>query len=395
MTTQDSLLATISDLINRKAEGPYWDFKLKHHYSKAKFIHDVLCLANTRHTGDRFLIFGVSNKGYSVHSINDDAGRRTQADIATLFRDNASKFFQSRFPDFYLREIKIDGTVIDVLVIADAPDKPYYLVEDYVESIPTDPPGRAEKVTVHAHHIYSRVCDANTPIDASTQPHEIERMWRERFGLDMPPLERAKRYLTEPEAWSPLVENISSNVAYYHANFPEFTLRATAAESGRDCHQEWTRGEIRIDNNHAGFFELRYHQTLLHRIPYVSFDDHKKAMVAPKWEARGPGRFYFYEADSIEYVFQKFHFTLLRGDDSLTLLIKGANSASSEARERWGSYMKIPVLRKGELEAFLGPAGKRESVSPSSDEDEQYELHIRNQLDFEDWRISQGLDNPQ
>ena len=31
MTEQSTLLATISNLINRKAEGTYWDFKRKHH----------------------------------------------------------------------------------------------------------------------------------------------------------------------------------------------------------------------------------------------------------------------------------------------------------------------------------------------------------------------------
>ena len=60
-------------------------------------------------------------------------------------------------------------------------------------------------------------------------------------------------------------------------------------------------GEIRTDNNHAGYYELYYHQTRLARIRYVSFDDHKKSMVAPKWKPRGAGRFYFYEADSIAY----------------------------------------------------------------------------------------------
>ena len=396
MTKQDSLLTTISDLINQRVEGQYWDFKLKHHDSKAELIHDVLCLANAKHTGARFLIFGVSNKDYSLHSINQDAGRRTQADLATLFRDNANTFFQSRFPDFYLREIKIGGTLIDVLVIADVPDKPYYLVKDYVERRQIDPPGRVEEVIVRAHHIYSRVCDTNTPMNASAQPHEIERMWRERFGLDAPALERAKQYLSEPDAWSPMVEN-GCNMNFHHTTFPEFTLRVADAEDRIACHEEWTRGEIGTDNNHAGYYELHYRQTLLARIRYVSFDDHKKSMVAPNSAPRGAGFFYFYKADGIEYAIQKFYSARLERDDSLTLSIRGEGEASHAARSRWGAYMKmkIPVVRTAELKDFLGPAGEREIVEPSTDEVEQYQLFLRNQLDFEDWRISQGLDNPQ
>ena len=380
MTKQDSLLAAISDLINQKAEGTYWDFKREHHTRNAELIRDVLCLANAKHTGDRFLIFGVDNQDFFLHPTNEDPKRKTQANLADFFSKNASKFFQSRFPEFYLKEITIDETSIDVLVIQDVPHKPYYLVERYEE--------------VRAHHIYTRVCDSNTSVDDTAQPHEIERMWRERFGLDAPALERAKRYLSEPDAWSSMVEN-GCNMNFHHTTFPEFTLRVAGAEDHIARHEEWTRGEIRTDNNHAGYYELRYHQTLLARIRYVSFDDHKKSMVAPNWEPRRAGRFYFHEADSIEYAVHEFYSTVLSRDDSLTLSIRGRGQASNEARSRWGHYMKIPVVRTGELEGFLGPAGEREVVRPSTDEAEQYQLHLRNHLDFEDWRIRQGLDNPQ
>ena len=371
---QDTLRTAILSLINRKSEGAYWDFKREHHKCKSDLIHDILCLANAQHTGDRFLIFGVDDENFSLHPINEDTGRRTQADLAGLFRDNARKFFESRFPEFYLEEIKIDGTLLDVLVIKDMPYKPYYLVEKY---------GKDRKV--HAHHIYTRVCDTNTPGNDAAQPHEIGRMWRERFGLDMPPLERAKEYLSEPDAWSPLVESSGVNANFYHTAFPEFTLRVADAENHVARHEEWTRGEIRSDNNHAGYYELHYHQTRLARIRYVSFDDHKKSMVAPDWEPRGAGRFYFYKADSVNYAVQKFYSTI-HEDDSVTLSIKGQGEASNEARSRWGHYMKIPVLRPGEWEDFLDSDGERELVEPSRDEAEQYQLFLRNQLDFEDWR---------
>ena len=376
MTKQDALLATISTLIDRRAEGTYWDFKREHHTCKADLIHDVLCLANAKHTGDRFLIFGVDEEEFCLHPINEDTGRRSQTDLAGLFRDNARKFFQFRFPDFYLKEITINGKLLDVLVIEDTPHKPYYLVEKY------------EKV--RAHHVYTRVCDTNTPANDAAQPHEIERMWRERLGLDMPPLERGKRYLSEPDTWSPLIESDGSNTNFYYTTFPEFTLKVTDAEDHMARHEEWTRGEIRTDNNHAGYYELHYHQTRLARIRYVSFDDHKKSMVAPDWEARGVGRFYFYEADSINYAVQKFYSGLHGRDDSSTLSIRGKGEASDEARSRWGHYMKIPVLRPGELEGFLGSGGERELVDPSPDEAEQYQLFLRNQVDFENWRKQYG-----
>ena len=124
MTDRDNLSQTIKDLIARNGEGDYWDFKRKHHAAKGDLVHDILCLANAEHRGPRFLVFGVDDNDFSLHDIERSDGRRTQADIAGLFRDNAAKFFQSRFPTFHLREIAIDGITVDVLVIEDEPKKP-------------------------------------------------------------------------------------------------------------------------------------------------------------------------------------------------------------------------------------------------------------------------------
>ena len=375
MIADHTLAQIVRGLIGRRSEGAYWDFKLEHHSNTGNLIHDVLCLANADHDGPRFLIFGVEDGGTSVQSIEHDGGRRTQADIAGLFRDNAGKFFQSRFPTFHLRTIEIDSKQVDVLIIEDGPKKPYYLVK------------RIEKVC--PHHIYTRVCDTNTPIDQAAQPHEIERMWRERFGLDAPALEKAKRCLAEPTAWTESEED--GYVCCHHDVLPEFTLRAASAEGRLDSSQEWTRGEIRTDNNHAGWYELRCHQTLLRRIHYVSFDDNKKSIVAPDWRAIGRGRFYFYQADSVQYAVQRFWTALERRDDSKGLLARGEGESATEARSRWHRGFDIPVLNPGELEGFLD--GHQWSAiganKPAADQAEQYELFLRNLLDFDDWRRAQ------
>ena len=334
--------------------------------------------ANADHVGDRFLVFGIENRTLVVHSIDSTPNRRTQADIAGLLRDNSSKFFQSRMPTFHLRELNYDGKLLDVLTIEDMPHKPYYLVEDYSYG------GR----TILAHHIYTRTNDTNTPLKDAAAPHEIERMWRERFGLDMPPLERAQRYLDDPDGWLPMTEEVfGGDGFYYYSTFPEFTLRVENTDSPViACNEEWTRGEIRADNNSAWHFTLYYHQTLLHRTRYVSFDDRKKSMVAPAWTRRGKGRFYFYREDSIDYAVQKFLVRRERDDYSKSLRIRGGSDVSQQARALWPDGMAVPVLRRGELEDFLGPPGIGMGIAPSRDETEQYELFLRNQLDFENWR---------
>ena len=378
MTDRDSLSQMVEELIARNGEGVYWDFKRKHHTSKGDLIHDVLCLANSEYAGPRFLIFGVDDTDFSLHDIKRNDGRRTQADIAGLFRDNAPKFFQSRFPTFHLHEVAIDGTPVDVLVIEDEPKKPYYIVENI------------EKV--RAHHIYTRICDTNTSATGSAQPHEVERMWRERFGLDAPALERARQCLEEPSAWTLREEN--GFTCCHHNVFPEFTLRATSAESHIGRNQEWTRGEIATDDNHAIWFELRCHQTVLRRIHHVSFDNGKKSMVAPDWAPVGKGRFYFYRAASVEHAVQQFWSEHYGWDDSMRLRIRGDGESACEARSRWRRELSIPVVEPGELEGFL--EGRRwESTSgpvPSADPVEQYELFLSNLLDFDNWRRTQRTD---
>ena len=377
MTEQDILSATILGLMGRRTEGLSWDFKLKHHDNKADIVHDVLCLANADHAGQRYLVFGVDDQSFEVSSIVNTPGRRSQADIVSVFRDNARKFFQSRIPEFYLVELQYEGKLLDALVIEDRPHKPYYLVEDYVR----------DKKRVRAHHIYTRIGDTNTPLPDSAPPHEIERMWRERFGLDKPPLERAKRYLEEPEEWVAISEDPLINLSHYHRTFPEFTL--TIADANNPvvaCNEEWTLGEIRAADNSAAYYKLYYHQTLLNRTRFVIFDHRKKSMVAPGWEPRGAGRFYFYRADSIAYALQSFQSRKEQEDHSTTLGIRGAGAANNEARALWPRGMRIPVLQAGELDGFLGPKEERTISSPSTDEDEQYRLFLRNQLDFEEWR---------
>ena len=54
MTRDLPLQTEIGMLVARRSEGTYWDFKRCHHTNNADLIHDVLCLANAKHSGSRF-----------------------------------------------------------------------------------------------------------------------------------------------------------------------------------------------------------------------------------------------------------------------------------------------------------------------------------------------------
>ncbi len=72
MNDKQLLTQTIINLIERKKEGAYWDFKRQHHTNNGNLVHDILCLANADHQGERYLIFGVNDGDFSLQAINED-----------------------------------------------------------------------------------------------------------------------------------------------------------------------------------------------------------------------------------------------------------------------------------------------------------------------------------
>lgn len=353
---------TIEHLIAQRAEGVYWDYKELHHACKYDFVHDVLCLANARHQGPRYIIFGVSDSGI-VKSARKDKDRRSQAGVADLFRSIAPKFANQQTPEINLTTVRVRSGCVDVLTIGDRPHKPYYLVEKYGK--------------VRPHHVYTRTCDTNTPINESAAPHEIERMYMERAGLGVPLIDRIKKYVRDAPGWTrdPTHEE---NEVWYYRPFPEITMRAADPSKTVAHNEEWTRGEIVGANNLAYYQEIWFHQTCVVRVRCVIFDDRKKHIVAPDWESIGRGRFYYYDSDSVGFALQK-HLIEREGVNHSETLGVGRlrdKELESEICSRFGQYLRIPVLRASELRGFLDVADANVKVEPSSDGVEQYHLFV-------------------
>ena len=375
MNHRQCLNTTVDDeirrLVLRGAEGAHWDYKAKHHEEREDLIHDVLCMANANHKGRRFLIIGVDNSGGVV-----GCTKKESADITALFKDNQYRFADARVPNIRLTDVPINGNgTVQAIVIEDAPYKPYYLTKSYQG--------------VRASHIYTRTGDRNTPRDQSAAPHEVEHMWKERFGLTQSPLERAKIYLLEQGNWlcSEGLTDDDGDLVHFHKQFPEFTIRPVQASDSLACKEEWTRGEIRRDNNNAYYMAVYYHQTRLALVHMVTFDDGRKTAVAPYWEPRGKGRFYFHRRGSIEHAALSCELFGATCDIS----VRGSSGEySGMAQEHFSRSYSIPIVTDAELRGFLGDQDEM-PCTPSCDQDEQYELFWKNQLDFEKWRASSSL----
>ena len=112
------LTGIIGDLIATRKEGDHWDFKREPHDKPGDLIKDIICLANSpRHTGDRYIIYGVDNTGTVVGL--QSATPQTQANIVSML-SNAG-FAGGVYPDIYLEQIELQDQRLEVLVIKDRP----------------------------------------------------------------------------------------------------------------------------------------------------------------------------------------------------------------------------------------------------------------------------------
>ncbi|MFD2719578.1 RNA-binding domain-containing protein [Hymenobacter monticola] len=258
-----SLEPIIRELIASKREGDYWDFKVKPHDNKADLLHDVLCLANSLHQGDRFLIFGVEDhaNGATTVGLDPTKSRKTQADYLDFLA--GQQFAGGNRPALKLVPLVLYGLEVEVLIIADRPVKPYWLTEDYVEG----------KRRVR-QHIYTRDGDRNTAMDKSADLVLVEKMWQQRFGMDVLPMERMRQLLHEPAGWE---VDFDSKSDAYHRSFPAYQVKLSATELF------WEAYNYSFPNRNAflGTAEFFYNATKLFELEYVKLDEMRLLLPSP------------------------------------------------------------------------------------------------------------------
>ena len=285
------LSTVIGDLIATKKEGDHWDFKREPHANAVELVKDIICLANSpRHAGDRYIIFGVDDTGAVVGL--GSSTRPTQADIVNTLSNTG--FAGGVYPDIFLREIEVQGRPLEVLVIKDRPEKPYYLQKEY----------HKHGVRLNPGTVYARVRDSNTPSDQVASSHDIERMWRQRFGLDQTPFERVQNYLLDWDGWTETSEDI-----WYYSRFPEFTISPTEEETRPvQGGENW----VRAATNPSAFvrpFRICFHQTVLAEIPCIRYDEMREITPAPQATVVDHANhlwFFSLCADTLEFLFLQF-----------------------------------------------------------------------------------------
>lgn len=239
------LKSIIINLINKNKEGTYWDFKRSWHNNNANLIRDIISLSNTTdYQGDRYLIFGIDDESFEIHSISDDQNRKNQANLLDLI--SKIRFIGGYVPQVSLETINISNKELDIIIIEDNPLKPYCLQYEY----------KYQGERIYPGTVYSRTGDKNTAKDTTANLYQVEQMWKERLGIDKSPIVRLKQYLLNPSSnW--ISDSISKS---YYEDFPEFSI-INKDESVKSNGHWWS---IFLDKETKQYeMEFYYHSTLL------------------------------------------------------------------------------------------------------------------------------------
>lgn len=285
----------IEELIAANREDDWWDFKQCHHQNKADLLHDIICLANNRANRDAYLIFGVEDKTYNILGVENDPNRRNQQGIVDFLR---SKSFAGQVrPRVEVRTISINDHELDVFIVKNSTDVPYYITKDYNDG----------QKRIRANYIYTRVQDNNTPIDTCADINHVEYLWKKRFGLITTPLEQLKVLLKKPDDW------IEEESRYYHKMFPQFTIEIENDDddSGR-CRMFYHH--VQMNNRFSyGTIKLFHYTTQLFSCQCTGLDEDRMTAPCPDsifiHSLRRPDDMigiYYYAADSIKYLLLRF-----------------------------------------------------------------------------------------
>ena len=285
----------IEELIAANREDDWWDFKQCHHQNKADLLHDIICLANNRANRDAYLIFGVEDKTYNIIGVENDSDRRNQQGIVDFLR---SKSFAGQVrPRVEVRTISINDHELDVFIVKNSTDVPYYITKDYNDG----------QKRIRANYIYTRVQDNNTPIDTCADLNHVEYLWKKRFGLITTPLEQLKVLLKNPDDW------IEEESRYYHKMFPQFTIEIEKDDddSGR-CRMFYHH--VQMNNRFSyGTIKLFHYTTQLFSCQCTGLDEDRMTAPCPDsifiHSLRRPDDMigiYYYAADSIKYLLLRF-----------------------------------------------------------------------------------------
>lgn len=293
---QFSLRREISQFILLQQEGEYWDFKRQWYSNNGDLLHDIICMANNLSNHDAYIIIGIDEENnYSIVDVCKDPHRKNTQKIVDFLKDK--KFVGGIRPIVYVQSLVFPKGEIDVVVVKNSHNTPFYLNERFEKVLP--------------NNIYTRVMDTNTPIDKSADINNIEHLWRKRFYLDEDSLTRVNHYLGTPKDWlnSPNEENETK----FYKFAPEFTIEDVYDDT-RHGYEFYLFGQC--DTTPSWYnINIYYFQTVVCAFSGATLDGGRCFIVCPErngislsddyhgWDIR----YCYYIVDSLCYNLHRFY----------------------------------------------------------------------------------------
>ena len=287
----------ITHLVELKQEGEYWDFKKEWYKNKPDLLHDIICMANNHSNHDGLIVIGIDEEtDYSICDVTNDPNRRKTQDIVAFLREK--KFVGGIRPTVYVQPLSFRKSEIDVIVIKNDRNTPYYLTEQYQG--------------VFANNIYARIMDTNTPKNSSADINIVEKLWKKRFGIDAAAFDRALLFLQTPCDW---VDSDGGKKFYKYA--PEFTIENISAEEHRNGYEFYLFNQY---DSYPRWYDINiyYHQTLLYSLGGVALDGGRCFTSTPRTDGISLYKesyhnwdisYKYFVKDSIEYIVHLFYIT--------------------------------------------------------------------------------------
>lgn len=280
-----TLQERIAKLIESKREGSFWDFKKEPYTNNSDLLLDIICMANSLVKSDKYIIIGVTDPSLGCEVVGvarENSNRKTQNQYIDFIK--SIEFAADRRPELELRTLILNEREVDVIVVFDKPEKPYYLSKD--------------KDGLRANYIYTRIGDTNTPRVKSCDDGLIEKMWRERFGIDLTPKERMLKLLDLRKEWD--VDPGNRKEAYCES-FPEYTLKFSKTTQGWEPYSHYYPNP----KSFFGKVKFKYFSTTLFTCEYVFLDEFRIALGVPEIgsikKENKENYYYYYLRDSIQY----------------------------------------------------------------------------------------------
>lgn len=216
----------ILKLIERKTEGVYWDFKQQWYSRNIDLLHDILCMANNPANRDAYIIIGIEDGSKMISDVSIDDNRKNQQNVIDLIREKP-RWAGGNIPEVYVQTILISDKEIDIIIVKQSDNTPFYLVQDY-----------NKQGVLYKGNIYTRKGDTNTPKTNTADLYDAEILWKRRFGLLYNPSQRAKNYLADLKNWERVDGKLDKSGTvrffFYYKNDPDYTIHFTNDEIVED-----------------------------------------------------------------------------------------------------------------------------------------------------------------